>query len=194
MRRRRRSHGPTSSSPCELGRKFYDEIDPNPARFDYRLPASVPIPKFASTRGTLSCELRNQRDTSNSMIPVPLLNPKFAIGLPARLCELRVRGTRRSLSPCHLTWRGAPLIRDPGCFWYGTEPGSRVCSAPLPPALAALGRGPCCAAPGTRVTHTFRHRPPRYCRSETRLRPRPGTAPHWQRPAAPPGARAGPRR
>src|SRR6266568_178868 len=55
--------------------------------------ASVPIPKFASTGGTLSCELRNQRDTSKYMILVPLLNPKFAIGLPARLCELRVRGT-----------------------------------------------------------------------------------------------------
>ena len=27
--------------------------------------ASVPIPKFASLRGTLVCELRNQRDTSN---------------------------------------------------------------------------------------------------------------------------------
>src|SRR2546428_10914946 len=57
---------------------------------------SVPIPKFANTGGALSCELRNQRDTSNLMIPVPLLNPKFAIGLPARLCELRVRGTGAS--------------------------------------------------------------------------------------------------
>ena len=38
----------------------------------------IPIPKFARTRGTLLCELRNQRDTSNSMILVPLLNPKFA--------------------------------------------------------------------------------------------------------------------
>src|ERR1043166_7181386 len=54
---------------------------------------SVPIPKFANAGGTLSCELRNQRDTGKSMILVPLLNPKFAIGLPARLCELRVRGT-----------------------------------------------------------------------------------------------------
>jgi hypothetical protein len=33
--------------------------------------------------------------TSNSMILVPLLNPKFAIRLAAWLCELRVRGTRR---------------------------------------------------------------------------------------------------
>src|SRR6516162_11645143 len=29
------------------------------------LTARVPIPKFAKTCGTLSCELRNQRDTSN---------------------------------------------------------------------------------------------------------------------------------
>jgi hypothetical protein len=27
-------------------------------------PASVPIPKFAAFIGTLSCELRNQKDTS----------------------------------------------------------------------------------------------------------------------------------
>ena len=32
--------------------------------------ASAPIPKFASYRGTLVCELRNQRSTSNSMILV----------------------------------------------------------------------------------------------------------------------------
>ncbi len=51
------------------------------------------IPKFANTRGTFSCELRNQRATSNFMILVPLLNPKFAIGLAALACELRVRGT-----------------------------------------------------------------------------------------------------
>src|SRR6266545_2971346 len=56
--------------------------------------AGVPIPKFAGTRGTLSCERRNQRDTSNSMLRVPLLNPKFAIGLAALARELRVRGTR----------------------------------------------------------------------------------------------------
>src|SRR5262245_40366331 len=55
--------------------------------------ASVPIPKFANTRGIFSCELRNQRDTSNSMSLVPLLNPKFALGLRALACELRVRGT-----------------------------------------------------------------------------------------------------
>jgi len=32
--------------------------------------------------------------TSKPMIPVPLLNPKCAIGLAARMCELRVRSTR----------------------------------------------------------------------------------------------------
>src|SRR5262249_872809 len=45
--------------------------------------ASVPIPKFARASGTLGCELRNQRDTTNIMILVPLLNPKFANGLAA---------------------------------------------------------------------------------------------------------------
>jgi hypothetical protein len=54
--------------------------------------SSVPIPKFAMPCSTLSCELRNQRDTSKVMILVPLLNPKFAIGFAASMCELRVRG------------------------------------------------------------------------------------------------------
>src|SRR5215471_12007326 len=33
------------------------------------------------------------------MARVPLSNPKFAIGLAARVCELRVRGTRCAASP-----------------------------------------------------------------------------------------------
>src|ERR1700730_6163255 len=45
-------------------------------------------------------------DTSNSVILVPLLNPKFATGLAAMLCELRVRGTRLDL------WRTLPVARD----------------------------------------------------------------------------------
>jgi len=44
--------------------------------------ASVPIPKFACASGTLGCELRNQRDTTNVMILVPLLNPKSQTDLP----------------------------------------------------------------------------------------------------------------
>src|SRR6266705_5493718 len=41
-----------------------------------RKTAGVPIPKFANTGGTLSCELRNQGDTSNSMILVPPFEPE----------------------------------------------------------------------------------------------------------------------
>jgi hypothetical protein len=54
--------------------------------------ASVPIPKFAHPCGNLECELRNQRDTSYSMILVPLLNPKFANPLAARY--VRTSGSR----------------------------------------------------------------------------------------------------
>src|SRR5437899_9902037 len=54
--------------------------------------ASVPIPKFAHPCGGLECELRNQRDTSNAMILVPLLNPKFANALAAR--RVRTSGSR----------------------------------------------------------------------------------------------------
>jgi len=60
---------------------------------------SVRIPKFTNACGTLSCELRNQRDTSNSMVLAPLLSPKFAFGLWARVCELRVRGASGERSP-----------------------------------------------------------------------------------------------
>ncbi len=47
-------------------------------------PTSGPIPKFVSTRGTFRYELRNLRTTSNSMILVPPLNPKFAIAFAAQ--------------------------------------------------------------------------------------------------------------
>src|SRR5262249_58975980 len=42
--------------------------------------------------GRFECELRNQRDTSNAMILVPLLNPKFANALAARC--VRTSGSR----------------------------------------------------------------------------------------------------
>jgi hypothetical protein len=60
---------------------------------EHRHSAGVPIPKFARDCSKLRCELRNQRDTSNSTMLVPLLNPKFANVLAAQSCELRVRGT-----------------------------------------------------------------------------------------------------
>ena len=46
--------------------------------------ASAPIPKFASVRGKLGCELRNQRGTSNSIILVWFSNLKF-------LCEVAAK-------------------------------------------------------------------------------------------------------
>jgi hypothetical protein len=42
-----------------------------------RILASVPIPKFASLCSTFVCDLRNQRDTSNSMILLRSLGLKF---------------------------------------------------------------------------------------------------------------------
>ena len=61
------------------------EVGGGPTRFKtmllYAIAASVPIPKFAMTRGRLRCELRNQRDTSKVMILVWFLDLKF-------LCEL----------------------------------------------------------------------------------------------------------
>src|SRR5262249_51517895 len=56
-------------------------------------PASVPIPKFATTLRHAPRRTPESKDTSKSMILVPLLNPKFATHPAAMLGELRVRGT-----------------------------------------------------------------------------------------------------
>src|SRR5262249_28458187 len=56
-------------------------------------PASVPIPKFATTLQHALRRTSESKDTSKSMILVPLLNPKFATNPAAMLGELRVRGT-----------------------------------------------------------------------------------------------------
>src|SRR5438067_10215803 len=58
--------------------------------------SSGPIPKFVSSCGTLVYELRNPRTTSNSMILVPLLNPKLAIAFAARCA--RTSGSKVALS------------------------------------------------------------------------------------------------
>src|SRR6266508_4524165 len=67
------------------------------------------------TGGTFSCELRNQRDTRNPIILVPLLNPKFAIGVAARLSRTSGSGH----------WRGIVRPTDsspvPGRFHGETE-------------------------------------------------------------------------
>jgi len=55
--------------------------------------ASVPIPKFASVCRALGANFGIEKDTSKSIILVPLLNPKFASVPAAKSCELRVRGT-----------------------------------------------------------------------------------------------------
>src|SRR5262249_2744165 len=62
-----------------------------------RIAASSPIQKFAQSCRTLQCELRNRRAlaTHNSSAAS---NPKFATGLAAMWCELRVRGTSRSFT------------------------------------------------------------------------------------------------
>ena len=48
-------------------------------------PASVPIPKFARFFGTLSCELRNQKDTTRYIILVRFLDLRFLRELPNKL-------------------------------------------------------------------------------------------------------------
>src|SRR5262249_16348157 len=64
------------------------------------LASSVPIPKFATTLRHAPRRTSESKDTSKSMILVPLLNPKFATDLAATPGELRVRGTRPSLAIC----------------------------------------------------------------------------------------------
>src|SRR6516225_9376574 len=74
--------------------------------------SSVPIPKFANPCSARWCELRNQRDTSNSMILVPLLNPKFATIRAARC--VRTSGSRHSCSggiPAAFSPRSGMMVR-----------------------------------------------------------------------------------
>ena len=49
------------------------------------------VSRFRSSPHVAACRYR--KDTSKSMILAPLLNPKFAIGLAAQTCELRVWST-----------------------------------------------------------------------------------------------------
>src|SRR5205823_7569616 len=59
--------------------------------------ASVAVRKFARVLSLRRSELPNQGDTSNFMILVSLLDPKFAKVPAEQSCGLRVRGTRASL-------------------------------------------------------------------------------------------------
>jgi hypothetical protein len=67
-------------------------------------------------------------DTSNSILVVPLLNPKFASERAANLCELRVRGTSVMLwREQGKTWREAP-----GFGVVRAEPVGYARDGPLP--------------------------------------------------------------
>src|SRR3977135_3201232 len=59
-----------------------------------RVPRWCPNPEVRKHSPRPLSELRNRKDTSNIMILVPLLNPKFATVPAAKSCELRIRGTR----------------------------------------------------------------------------------------------------
>jgi hypothetical protein len=71
----------------------------------YRCPDS----EVRTTSRQPQCELRNQRDTSNFMIPVPLLNPKFAKVLAA-WCA-RTSGSRHQCPDSEVR----PTSRQPQC-------------------------------------------------------------------------------
>src|SRR5207253_5171313 len=74
-----------SKELAESGSDVRNSPGPHPAsEFLTGHRTSGPIPKFVSYCGTLVYELRNLRTTSNTMILVPFLNPKFAIAFAAR--------------------------------------------------------------------------------------------------------------
>src|SRR5439155_5515546 len=78
---------PGSPLPGRMWRGYAKNRPPTQRR------ASVPIPKFVHPHGKLLYELRNQRDTSNSMILVPFRTRSSQSVMPRLVCELRVRGT-----------------------------------------------------------------------------------------------------
>src|SRR5215813_2083607 len=110
---------------------------------------SVPIPKFASPCGTLSCELRNQRDTSNSVILVPLLNPKFATAFAARRVRTSGSGHCRGISIAlgvffahqDLALAGMVGLADDAFLLHALHQRGRPVVADLQPALDVAGRG-----------------------------------------------------
>src|SRR4051812_43631156 len=68
------------------------------------------------------CELRNLRTISNSMIPVPLLNPKFATELAARCARTSDSGAL-----------GSPAMRG-RLLLAAIAAAMLACAAPLPAA------------------------------------------------------------
>src|SRR5262245_43590065 len=57
------------------------------------LSSSFPVPKFANPRGNSYANFGTKGTLASIWFLVPLSNPKFATGLEAWVCELRVRGT-----------------------------------------------------------------------------------------------------
>jgi len=78
----------------------------NPSKSQCRS-TSAPIPKFASHRGTSVCELRNQRCTSNILIP----SAAFEFEVPKRVCRNMI-GTSNS--------KAAPVASMGGSFRHHT--------------------------------------------------------------------------
>ena len=87
---------------------------------------SRPDSKFANPCGSPSCELRNQRDTSKTMILVPRLNPKFAIKLAATICELWVRGTSRPLRGAAIRPSARRKCKRQSACWVSPHGASRA--------------------------------------------------------------------
>src|SRR4029077_7613254 len=63
------------------------------ARIDCTPPGQCPDSEVREHSQRPPSELQNRKDTGNSMMLVPLLNPKSAITPAEKSCELRVRGT-----------------------------------------------------------------------------------------------------
>jgi len=57
---------------------------------------SVPIPKFARTRGTLRCELRNSKGHYQILVPVRILELKLLSGPAATPQELQIHRTSQA--------------------------------------------------------------------------------------------------
>jgi hypothetical protein len=89
---------------------------------------SVPIPKLVRHLRRARTNFGIDKDTSNCILIVPLLNPKFASERSANLCELRVRGTSVML------WREQGKMRreDAAFGVLRSEPVGYARDGPLP--------------------------------------------------------------
>jgi len=111
---RRRRDDPIENATRLLSASYPIAHSSTIARADF-VPATTLVSRFRTSptfAAPCDANLRVKGDTSNSMILVPLLNPKFATIIAARRVRLRVRGTSANQRASRLPCRSCPAMQE----------------------------------------------------------------------------------